>query len=99
MNVENLQSILSAEGTSVNELTITLFWNADEDLDVTFQCVDGVTIDWSNREPDNTCGARQDVDQIQDQYNQERGDGSFGQIENISVDLPEIDTTYSGSII
>jgi len=34
-----------------------------------------------------------------DQYNSERGDGSFGQIENISIDTPTDGATYSGKII
>ena len=37
-----------AEGTEIHALSITLLWNADEDLDVTFYCDDGVTLNWDN---------------------------------------------------
>ena len=32
-------------------------------------------------------------------YNNERGDGSLGQIENVSVDYPVDETTYVGQIM
>jgi len=34
-----------------------------------------------------------------DKYNNERGDGSLGQVENISVQFPLDESSYSGKII
>ena len=62
----------------MDSLSITLLWNSDEDLDLSFNCEDGVTIDWSYREATNDCGGVYDVEQGITQYNKERGDGSFG---------------------
>ena len=57
-----INEILLAEGTEITALTISLFWNADEDLDLTFYCDDGTVIDWNNKNGGNACGAELDVD-------------------------------------
>ena len=54
---DTLYMILMGEGTYPHALTITLLWNAEEDLDITFTCNDGVTLDWNNKAGDNSCGA------------------------------------------
>jgi len=36
---------------------------------------------------------------MEDSYDKLRGDGSYGQLENINVENPVDGTTYSGSII
>jgi len=55
--------MLAFYGIQIDTLTITLLWNAEADLDVSFTCDDdGVTIDWTNMDGNNTCGAILDVD-------------------------------------
>ena len=87
------------DNTAIRPLTVSLFWNAREDLDVSFLCAeDGELIGHQSRDAPNVCGASLDVDEDQDRYNAQRGDGSLGQIENISVDTPTDGSTYEGSI-
>ena len=62
INDITLNNILRNEGTYVDALTITLLWNADDDLDLAFICDDGETIDWGNKEGNNACGAIYDVE-------------------------------------
>ena len=51
-----------------------------------------------NADEENACGARLDVEQTEEDFNTKRGDGSWGQIENISVLSPTDDTTYVGTV-
>ena len=99
ITADSIYAILMGGGAEPHALTITLLWNAEEDLDVTFTCNDGVTIDWYNQGGENSCGARLDVEQTISDYDTERGDGSLGQIENISLDYPSYGTEYGGQII
>jgi len=39
------------------------------------------------------------VEQGKSTYNVERGDGSFGQVENIRISTPTPDYTYTGKVI
>ena len=48
-----MNNILRGEGTQVDQLTITLLWNADDDLDLSFVCDDTVEVNWSYREIEN----------------------------------------------
>ena len=60
-------------------MVITLLWNADDDLDLAFTCIDdNVKIDWSNAKGENICGAVYDVANSEEEYNSVRGDGSLG---------------------
>ena len=77
-NNEGLESILLSEGSGVDQLTITLLWNTDDDLDVSFTCDDGQILNWNNMDGPNECGAVYDVEQGDRDYDSERGDGSFG---------------------
>ena len=43
-----LDYILRELGTEIDQMTVTLLWNAEEDLDLTFNCDDGTTIDWNH---------------------------------------------------
>ena len=52
-----INEILNGEDTEMSTLSITLFWNADEDLDLTFICDQYNTIDWDNAHGHNDCGA------------------------------------------
>ena len=97
---DQLGSIIDGEGLSAtHSLIITLLWNAEQDLDLTFDCDDGTTIEYSSPDSPNYCGASLGLDMMATDYNQERGDGSFGQLEVISIGMPTDQTTYTGTII
>jgi len=53
--------MLRAIGTEIKEFSITLIWNAEEDLDLSFTCSDGTVIDNSGGS-ENECGANFDID-------------------------------------
>ena len=67
-------------------------------MDLTFNCDDGVSLDWTDSEPENQCGARLDISQGADLYGTLRADGSYGQVENVQVLSPAVDTIYSGTV-
>ena len=75
---EGISQILTTEGTQMYPLSITLLWNAEEDLDLTFTCDDGITLDWDNPKISNQCGAKIDIQESSNSFNAERGDGSKG---------------------
>ena len=85
-----------AEGTEIHALSITLLWNADEDLDVTFYCDEQTTINSSNKGGKNDCRAKLDIEKNEKDFDSERGDGSFGQTKNIGISMPTDETTYTG---
>jgi len=76
VNSEKINEILNDNEYQVDTLTITLLWNAEEDLNLSFNCDDETTIDINNEASDNTCEATFDLDQDSSHYNTKRGDGS-----------------------
>ena len=59
MTSDNIDLVLEDLDVEASDLTVSLFWNADADLDLTFQCHDGVTIDAS--ETENECLGSLDI--------------------------------------
>ena len=57
-----MNNILRGEGTQVDQLTITLLWNADDDLDLSFVCDDTVEVNWNYRDVENQCQGIYDVE-------------------------------------
>ena len=92
-NPDQLDAILDEGGAEAAPLRITLVWDTDVNMDLSFNCNDDAdAINQDNREGYNVCGARLDV------YEEDRDDGSFGNIENISIDTPIDGVTYTGEI-
>ena len=96
-NGNGVNKMLKGIGTEMSELSITLLWNAEEDLDLQLTCPDGTSVDYET-DAANECGAAFDGDQTAADYDTERGDGSFGQTENIGVRLPVDGAVYSGTV-
>ena len=57
MDGSSIDQILNFYNTQVQSLTITLFWNAQEDIDLSFECYDGVIINYDNMLEPNMCDA------------------------------------------
>jgi len=92
-----VEGILAGIGAAGAPLTVTLLWNADCDLDLYFHCDDGSVISYQNTN-NEACGGTLDSDMTATHYNQARGDGSLGQVENISVGAPVEDHVYAGKV-
>lgn len=90
--------ILAAIGAPAADLTVTLLYNAPVDLDLHFSCDDGSQIYYGNTNND-ACLGTLDMDQQADLYDNVRGDGSLGQIENISVGAGLDGHTYAGKVV
>jgi len=95
-----VQSILTGIGAPTAPLTLTLLWNAPVDLDLYFYCQDGSVVNYQNAggNANPACGGTLDADMREAEYNQVRGDGSQGQVENISVQQPSDGFGYSGKV-
>ena len=79
-------------------MTLTLLWNAQVDLDLTFLCDDGVLI--SDDETSNTCGGTKQVSSTGSTNDLKVERGSFlGKIETISLTSLTEGSTYSGQVI
>ena len=78
ITVSTMDEILRSEGTEVSSLTVTLLWNAEENLDLTFVCDEQTTINSSNKGGKNDCRAKLDIEKNEKDFDSERGDGSFG---------------------
>ena len=94
IDAERLEAITSWAGSAPDKLTVTLLWDAEEDLDLAFVCQDGVKINWDNSKGENGCAAVYDVEEGIAEYGSERGDGSVGQLENIKVSTPTNNIAY-----
>jgi hypothetical protein len=77
------------------DLTLTVLWHADVDLDLYLSCGDGTEIGYGGSP---SCSGRVDKDMMAADMTYVRGDGSEGQIENISLDVAVPGTTYVGRI-
>ena len=45
----------------MSKVSVTLLWNAEENLDLTFSCDEWTTIDSKNADGPNDCGAVLDI--------------------------------------
>lgn len=89
--------ILAGIGATSAPLTVTLLWNAPVDLDLHFSCDDGSEISYEHLTQE-ACGGSLDKDMVADGYNAVRGDGSLGQVENISVGNAVAGAEYYGRV-
>lgn len=88
-STDGVAGILSGIGAASAPLTVTLLWNAPVDLDLYLYCPDGSEVGYNSGVGvlNPACDAKLDHDMVADGYNVARGDGSLGQVENISVGL------------
>lgn len=83
-SADTVNQILEAIGATGATLTVTMLYNAPVDLDLHFSCADGSMIYYGNTNNEN-CAGTLDVDMQANHQGNVRGDGSTGQIENISL--------------
>jgi len=80
-DTDAVAGILNAIGANGAALTSTLLYRAAVDLDLYFSCPDGTLVGYG---APNNCGGV-DIDMGAGSVDHVRGDGSIGQIENISL--------------
>jgi len=95
-----VSAILLGINAPTAPLTLTLLWNAQVDLDLYFYCQDGSQVNYQNTgaNPNANCGGTLDADMQASSFGNTRGDGSVGQVENISVQGPQEGFEYSGKV-
>jgi len=96
-SADNLLLILEAIGAPPAILTVTLMWSAPVDLDLHFSCPNGDEVFYGATSRENCLGTL-DSDMQAPHANNVRGDGSIGQIENISLGLGVDQHNYQGRV-
>ena len=87
MEAEEVTKIIHNSRGHTGLVTLTLTWNAPQDLDLWFDCKDEREdyLVYHYHKYVRKCDARLDIDMREDERTKIRLDGSVGQIENIYV--------------
>jgi len=96
-----LEAILTGIGVTGAPLTVTLLWTGEVDLDLYMYCPNtgtGIGYDFGVNVMNPDCNGKLDWDHVEDAYGFVRGDGSTGQIENISINDVSEGTTFNGVV-
>lgn len=77
-NLDDLKMIVKNANGHMGQVTFTLMWRDDVDLDLWFTCnKNSNKVYWSNK-ADGTCDSKLDVDMRESRINYKRADGSVG---------------------
>jgi len=96
-----ISGILTGIGVTGAPLTVTLLWSAEIDLDLYMYCPDtltGIGYDHGVNVMNPDCQGNLDWDHREDAFGFTRGDGSIGQIENISIGTVSEGTVFTGAV-